>query len=263
MELQGKVALVTGAAQGIGKAIAEILLKNGAKVSLLDINVPTGEATKAAFEQVYGAENILFLPCDVTSENQLKDCFGKTLEKFQRLDIVCNNAGISDRENWEKCLSVNLVSVIKGTFLGIQHMSKETGGKGGVIVNIASMAGLIPFFLGPVYAASKYGVVGFTTSLSLTCLEKHGVRLQVLCPGFVDTPLLTGLKSVKAPDQKEWFKKMAARFGVQTTSQTAEGFLQLVMDHTRNGALLKASENGKLEYEDLPALVLLENPKST
>ncbi|XP_020383022.1 15-hydroxyprostaglandin dehydrogenase [NAD(+)]-like [Rhincodon typus] len=263
MEFQGKVALVTGAAQGIGKAIAEILLKNGAKVSLLDINVTTGEATKAAFAQSYGDENILFLQCDVTSENQLKDCFSKTLEKFQKLDIVCNNAGISDRENWENCLSVNLVSVIKGTYLGIQHMSKETGGKGGVIVNIASMSGVTPYYLGPVYAASKYGVVGFTTSLSLTCLEKHGVRLQVLCPGFVDTQLLANLKLLKAPEQKEKADRLLARFGVLTTSQVAEGFLQLVTDQTRNGALLKLFGNGRLEYEPLPAACLPEHPKST
>ncbi|XP_048399865.1 15-hydroxyprostaglandin dehydrogenase [NAD(+)]-like [Stegostoma tigrinum] len=258
MELQGKVALVTGAAQGIGKAIAEILLKNGAKVSLLDINVPTGEATKAAFAQSYGDENILFLPCDVTSENQLKDCFSKTLEKFQSLDIVCNNAGISE-ENWENCLSVNLVSVIKGTYLGIQHMSKEAGGRGGVIVNIASIAGVIPYFLGPVYAASKYGVVGFTTSLSLTCLEKHGVRLQALCPGFADTQLLANLKWVKDPEQKEKHDIILARFGVLTTSQIAEGFLKLVMDQTRNGALLKMLGNGLFEYEPLPAICLPEN----
>ncbi|XP_060692900.1 15-hydroxyprostaglandin dehydrogenase [NAD(+)]-like [Hemiscyllium ocellatum] len=254
MEVQGKVALVTGAAQGIGKAIAEILLRNGAKVSLLDINVSRGEATKAAFGQTYGAENILFLPCDVTSENQLKDCFSKTLEKFQRLDIVCNNAGIFDEENWENCLNINLVSVIKGTYLGIQHMSKQTGGKGGVIVNIASIAGLLPFFLGPVYSASKYGVVGFTASLSLSCLEKHGVRLQALCPIFVDTKLLTDLKSVKAPDQKEKLEMMIANLGVLKTSHVAEGFLQLVMDQTRNGASLKVLENGKLEYEPLPVV---------
>ncbi|XP_043559123.1 15-hydroxyprostaglandin dehydrogenase [NAD(+)]-like [Chiloscyllium plagiosum] len=262
MELQGKVALVTGAAQGIGKAIAEILLKNGAKVSLLDINVPTGEATKVAFEQIYGAESILFLPCDVRSENQLKDCFSKTLEKFQRLDIVCNNAGIFDEQNWENCLSINLVSVIKGTYLGIQHMSKKTGGKGGVVVNIASIAGLCPFLHAQVYAASKFGVVGFTSSLALTCLEEHGVQLQVLCPGVVETPLMTKIKSDLAPDMKEWLEKLIATYGILKTSQIAEGFLQLVMDQTRNGALLKALEIGKFEYEALPA-IFPENPKST
>ncbi|GCC35702.1 hypothetical protein chiPu_0014190 [Chiloscyllium punctatum] len=203
MELQGKVALVTGAAQGIGKAIAEILLKNGAKVSLLDINASRGEATKAAFGQTYGAENILFLPCDVTSENQLKDCFSKTVEKFQRLDIVCNNAGIFDEKNWENCLSINL----------------------------------------------------------LTCLEKHGVRLQALCPVFVDTKILTDLKSVKSPDHKEKLEMMIANLGVLKPTHIAEGFLQLVRDQTRNGASLKVLENGKLEYEAIPT-ILPENPKS-
>ncbi|XP_067900067.1 15-hydroxyprostaglandin dehydrogenase [NAD(+)]-like [Heterodontus francisci] len=261
MELKGKVALVTGAAQGIGKEIAEILLKNGAKVSLLDANVPAGEATKAAFEQIYGAENILFLPCDVTSENQLKDSFGKTLERFQRLDMVCNNAGIIDEEHWEKCLSVNLVSVIKGTHLGIQQMSKATGGAGGVIVNVASLAGLLPFFLGPVYAASKHGVVGFTTSLALTSLEKHGVRLQVMCPGFVDTGLLEKLQSEKCA-QEDKAQLMIAEFGIIKPSQVAEAFLQLVMDQTRNGAVMKILQNGKIAYAQ-PFHLPAETPKST
>ncbi|XP_078407250.1 15-hydroxyprostaglandin dehydrogenase [NAD(+)]-like [Cetorhinus maximus] len=252
MDLKGKVALVTGAAQGIGKAIAEILLKNGAKVSLLDINVQVGEATKAAFEQTYGAENILFLPCDVMTESQLKGSFSKTLEKFQRLDVVCNNAGIVDEGNWEKCLSINLVSVIKGTHLGIEHMSKETGGAGGVIVNIASMAGLIPFSIAPVYSASKHGVVGFTKSLALTCFEKHGVKLHVLCPGFAETVLLESLQSSKLSGQKEKVQAMVAMVGIATTSQIAEGFLHVVMDQSRTGASLKVYGDGKFEYEAQP-----------
>ncbi|XP_038652091.1 15-hydroxyprostaglandin dehydrogenase [NAD(+)]-like [Scyliorhinus canicula] len=256
MELKGKVALVTGGAQGIGKAISEILLKNGAKVSLLDANIPVGEATKVAFEQVYGADNILFLPCDVTSENQLKDSFRKTLAKFQRLDIVCNNAGIFDEENWEKCLSLNLVSVIKGTHLGIQHMSKETGGAGGVIVNIASLAGLIPFYVGPVYAASKYGVVGFTKSMAVTCFENHGVRLHVLCPGFTDTALCARLRSVRTPEKKEKLEAMINKLGVLKTADIAEGFLRLATDQTRTGALLKAFEESKFEYEAEPSGLL-------
>ncbi|GCB78525.1 hypothetical protein scyTo_0018616, partial [Scyliorhinus torazame] len=221
-------------------------------VSLLDANIPVGEATKVDFEQVYGAANILFLPCDVTSENQLKDSFKKTLEKFKRLDIVCNNAGIYDEENWEKCLSLNLVSVIKATHLGIQHMSKETGGAGGVIVNIASIVGLIPFLTGPVYAASKHGVVGFTKSMALTCFEKHGVRLHGLCPVFVDTALLVDLKSVKISGHKEKLQTMINKLGVLKTADVAEGFLRLATDQTRTGAMMKVIGNGKFDYEAEP-----------
>ncbi|XP_067852036.1 15-hydroxyprostaglandin dehydrogenase [NAD(+)]-like [Heptranchias perlo] len=256
MELGGKVALVTGAAQGIGKVVTETLLANGAKVSLLDANIAGGEATKTAFEQVYGAENILFLPCDVTSESQLKDSFSKTLDKFKRLDIVCNNAGIFEEGNWEKCISVNLISVIKGTYLGLQHMSKENGGSGGVIVNVASMAGLLPFVAGPVYAASKHAVLGFTKSLAMSCLEKHGVRINAVCPTFVDTLLLENLQSDENLAQfaflKEKVNSLIADFGVVKPSQVAAGFLQVVMDQTRNGAMLKILRDGKNEYE-IPA----------
>uniref|UniRef100_UPI00398EB586 15-hydroxyprostaglandin dehydrogenase [NAD(+)]-like n=1 Tax=Pristiophorus japonicus TaxID=55135 RepID=UPI00398EB586 len=222
-------------------------------VSLLDANTAAGEAVRAAFEQMYGAENVLFLPCDVTSEAQLKDSFSKTLERFQRLDMVCNNAGIYEEGNWEKCISVNLVSVIKGTYLGLEYMSKETGGAGGVIVNVASMAGLIPFITGPVYAASKHGVVGFTKSLALSCVEKHGVRVNALCPIFVDTMLLCDVKLVeKFVDLKEELQELIATIGVVQPSQVAEGFWQLVSDQSRNGALLKVLAEGKLEYEVQP-----------
>ncbi|XP_072446497.1 15-hydroxyprostaglandin dehydrogenase [NAD(+)]-like isoform X2 [Chiloscyllium punctatum] len=141
MSLVGKVALITGAAQGLGKAFAEILLKNGAKVSLLDISTAVGLKTKTTFDEVYGAQQTMFITCDVTSGNQLKDAFKKTIENFLRLDIVCNNAGIADETNWQRCLDLNLVSVIRGTYLGLDCMNKKTGGAGGVIINVSSMAG--------------------------------------------------------------------------------------------------------------------------
>ncbi|XP_067900075.1 15-hydroxyprostaglandin dehydrogenase [NAD(+)]-like isoform X2 [Heterodontus francisci] len=140
MLLAGKVALITGAAQGLGKAFAEILLKNGAKVSLLDIDSAVGLDTKYAFDKVYGAQQTMFIPCDVLSDNQLKDAFNKTVENFQQLDIVCNNAGISDEINCQRCVDINLVSVIRGTYLGLDYMSKKTGGAGGVIINVSSLA---------------------------------------------------------------------------------------------------------------------------
>ncbi|XP_041049276.1 15-hydroxyprostaglandin dehydrogenase [NAD(+)]-like isoform X2 [Carcharodon carcharias] len=140
MSLAGKVALITGAAQGLGKAFAEILLKNGAKVSLLDINIAAGLELKSTFDKVYGAPQTMFTPCDVTSDDQLKDAFKKTVENFLQLDIVCNNAGIGDEKNWERCVDINLVSMIRGTYLGLNYMSKKNGGAGGVIINISSMA---------------------------------------------------------------------------------------------------------------------------
>lgn len=250
MALNGKVVLVTGAAQGIGKAIAEILLKNRAKVSMVDYNRSEGEATSAAFGQIYGAENILFLHSDVTSESQMQEAFIKTLETFQTLDIVCNNAGILDEGKWENCININLVGLIRTSQLALQHMGMENGGSGGVIINVASLAAFYSMEIAPVYTASKCGVVGFTRALSMSSVKKQGIRVNALCPYFVDTPLLRGQHG----DRRELLNAIVRYGPVLKPSEVAESFLELVLDQTRNGAVLKMLPNGKTEYEEQPTL---------
>ncbi|KAA8586638.1 hypothetical protein FQN60_000474, partial [Etheostoma spectabile] len=158
MALNGKVAVVTGAAAGIGKAITEILLKNGAKTA--------GKSLKETLDKEYGQERTLFLTCNVESEEQIKAAFQKTVENFRGFDILCNNAGILNETTWKKMVSINLVGVISGTYLALEHMSKLSGGRGGVIVNTASMAGLGPLLSCPVYTATKHGVIGFTRAMA-------------------------------------------------------------------------------------------------
>uniref|UniRef100_A0A3Q0S7Y8 Zgc:56585 n=1 Tax=Amphilophus citrinellus TaxID=61819 RepID=A0A3Q0S7Y8_AMPCI len=141
MALNGKTAVVTGAAMGIGKAITEILLKNGAKVALLDVNKAAGESLMEVLRKQYGPDQMLFLLCNVESDEQFKAAFQKTLETFGGIDILCNNAGILNETTWENMVSINLMGAIRGTYLGLEHMSKLSGGRGGVILNTASMAG--------------------------------------------------------------------------------------------------------------------------
>lgn len=141
MALNGKIAVVTGAAMGIGRAITEILLKHGAKVALLDVDETAGKDLTETLEKQHGRERTLFLKCDVESQEQIKAAFQKTTDTFGGIDIVCNNAGILNENRWEKTVSINLVGAISGTYLALEHMSKLSGGRGGVIVNTASMAG--------------------------------------------------------------------------------------------------------------------------
>ncbi|XP_037401630.1 15-hydroxyprostaglandin dehydrogenase [NAD(+)]-like isoform X2 [Pygocentrus nattereri] len=166
MALQGKVAVVTGAAQGLGKGFAEILLQNGAKVALLDINEKAGKELETQFNEAYGADRTHFYPVDVSSDQQFKDAFQKILSKFGQVDIFCNNAGIINEKQWEKTVSINLCGVVRGTYLALEHMKKENGGQGGVIVNVASLAGLVPLAPTPIYTATKSGVVAFTQALA-------------------------------------------------------------------------------------------------
>lgn len=243
MALDGKVAVVTGGAQGLGKGFAEVLLKNGAKVALFDVDEGTGNATKACFDKDFGPDRTLFCVCDVTSEKQFKDAFQTTKEKFGVIDIVCNNAGIINEANWEKTVAVNLSAVIRGTYLAIEHMKKETGGRGGLIINISSMAGLGPFPTCPVYTATKHGVVGFSRAIAMASeMAGYGVRVNMICPIFVRTGLLSSLDTEEMAGDLHRLKhvgqKLLEDFGALEVSDVAKAFEKLVFDDSKNGAAL-------------------------
>ncbi|XP_071663795.1 15-hydroxyprostaglandin dehydrogenase [NAD(+)] isoform X3 [Patagioenas fasciata] len=173
MHVNGKVALVTGGAQGIGRAFVQALLGKGAKVALLDRNSEAGQESKAALDEQFEGQRTVFIQCDVTDQEQLRGAFKKVIEHFGRLDIVVNNAGVNNEKDWESTIQINLTSVIRGTYLGLEYMGKGNGGDGGVIINISSLAGLMPAAFQPVYCATKHGVIGFTRSIAKTkCLKQ-------------------------------------------------------------------------------------------
>ncbi|KAG7484672.1 hypothetical protein MATL_G00052700 [Megalops atlanticus] len=267
MAVNGKIALVTGAAQGLGRGFCEILLKNGAKVALLDVNKEVGNDLKASLDKEFGPDHTLFLTCDVTSEDQLSDAYQKTLEKFGKIDIVCNNAGIANERDWEKAVAVNLVAVVRSTYLALQHMKKQNGGQGGLIVNIASMAGLGPLLTSPVYTATKHGVVGFSRALaeaSEAC--DFGVRLKVLCPTFVRTAIISTLSSEEYMGLFSclhgFTEQMIGMFGMLEVPQVAEAFLQLVVEEGKNGSVLMVTPEitSYVEFPKSPTDVLSGNP---
>ncbi|XP_070773582.1 15-hydroxyprostaglandin dehydrogenase [NAD(+)]-like [Enoplosus armatus] len=255
MALNGKTAVVTGAALGIGRAITEILLKNGAKVGLLDVNETEGNNFMETLEKEYGREKTLFLVCNVESEEQIKAAFQKTTETFGGIDILCNNAGILNESAWEKTVSINLVGVIRGTYLALEHMSKLSGGRGGVIVNTASMAGIGPLISCPVYTATKHGVVGFTRAMAAASTASgYGIRVNALCPSFVQTDLFTGIaaKLGQHAHLVDATKQLVEVIGLMTVSEVAECVLELVTDETKNGEALLLFPKTK-KYMEFPS----------
>ncbi|KAJ8348002.1 hypothetical protein SKAU_G00265910 [Synaphobranchus kaupii] len=265
MALSGKVALVTGAGQGLGRGISDILLKNGAKVAMLDRNETAGKNTKVDFDKKYGEDHSIFLTCDVTSDEQLKGAFQKTIERFGRLDIVCNNAGIVDESNWEKMVDINLKGVIRGTYLALKHMKKENGGAGGVIVNTASMAGLGPILFLPAYTATKHGVVGLSRALAeASKAGGYGVRINALCPTFINTPLLSYLTDEELTGDFRPLCHFAPQLqemaGMLEVPVVAESFLHLVTDEDKNGAVMMVTAEGGA-YINFPQNVM-EVPKT-
>lgn len=250
MSLDGKIALVTGAAQGFGKAFSEALLQKGAKVCLTDIQVKEGEATASEFQSRFGKDRALFMKCDVTSKDEFEETFRKVLDRFGYLDIMVNNAGIGNEKQYIQMVNINLIGVMTGTYLAIQAMNKENGGHGGLILNVSSTAGLTPrAYFEPAYTGSKYGVVGFTRSWSFNPrVQKMGIRFACLCPAFTATRMLDGVNTMFPEDAR----KMIEMVGINTVESVVDGFMQLVENEQCNGAVMTVVAREGIKYYRKP-----------
>jgi 3(or 17)beta-hydroxysteroid dehydrogenase len=193
--VQGKVALVTGASLGIGRAAAELLCREGAKVVLTDVLDDEGQAVAASLVEVVG--EAIFLHHDVADEAQWEQVIAATIDRFGRLDVLVNNAGVGwggppeeeTLERWRKLMSVNL----DGVFLGTKHAIRamKANGRGGSIINISSIEGLVGDPNLGAYNASKGGVCLYTKSTALYCAKAGlGIRVNSIHPGYIWTPMV-------------------------------------------------------------------------
>ena len=191
MELQNKVALVTGGAQGIGKTISEELVRNGAHVVLGDVNLEGAQATAEAINNNGGSASAVKI--DVSNPAEVKQVFDSILKDKKPIDIMINNAGITrdglmirmKEADWDRVLNINL----KGTFLCSQQAAKQMmKQKSGAIVNIASIVGVMGNFGQANYSASKAGVIGLTKTLARE-VAPRGIRVNAVAPGFIDTEM--------------------------------------------------------------------------
>ncbi|XP_070563436.1 15-hydroxyprostaglandin dehydrogenase [NAD(+)]-like [Ptychodera flava] len=253
VDISGKVALVTGGANGIGKAIVEIMLCKEAKgVGIVDIDPINGQEVTASLQKTFGDDRIVFVKCDVTSNEQLKSAFEDINKKFGRLDIVCNNAGICNEYDPVKTIATNLIPVIIGTYLAVEFMGTQNGGNGGVVINTGSVSGITAHKNVPVYSASKYGVVGFTRAVAKEPnVEENGVRVSAVCPELVDTGMIANLKHTTKYTTEE---KLRGKSFLRP-SYIAEVVVKLIEEARYNGCACVVSEHSKMtvvEEPDIP-----------
>jgi NAD(P)-dependent dehydrogenase (short-subunit alcohol dehydrogenase family) len=194
MKLENKVAIVTGAGKGIGSGIAKVFSQEGAKVVVVDWDEEAGKKTAEEIRQSGG--DALFVNCDVSNEEQVKAMVQATLDKYGRIDVLVNNAGIgvylpvleATSEDWDHCLAVNLKGVFLCSKYAIPHM--QAVGKG-AIVNISSVHahatvnGVAP------YAASKGGITALTRNMAID--YGPAIRVNAIAPGWVLTPLIQSI----------------------------------------------------------------------
>ena len=192
MRLEGKVALITGGSRGQGAAEARLFAREGAAVVIADVLEEEGKQLEAEINETGG--RALFVRLDVTSEPDWQQCIADTVERFGKLDVLINNAGIYSRtmiedttvDEWERVMSVNTTGVFLGTKHAIPEMRKAGGGS---IVNISSIAGLIGSPRGGAYTTSKGGVRLFTKSTAIQHAEE-GIRANSIHPGPIDTDMI-------------------------------------------------------------------------
>lgn len=250
MDLKGKNVLITGAANGIGVSYVKELMKAGiGKIAILDVSVQTGEELAKNMNAEHGAGKAVFHKCDVSNLAEFESLFKKVNADFGGLDIVINNAGIMNDGLWEKEIAINFSGVVFGTMQAINVMSKEKGGKGGVVVNIASILGLAPLAGCPVYVGTKHAVIGLTRSWALPYhYNKTGIRMMVMCPGVTDTDLISGAgKRQIGEDMSSECHRELSSLPAQPTSNVADGMMNMLKNGA-NGSVW-VSEGNQKTYE--------------
>ncbi|MBN3755619.1 glucose 1-dehydrogenase [Paraburkholderia sp. Tr-20389] len=231
-DMQGKVAIVTGGAAGIGRATALLFARAGAQVVVADWSEAAGREVVEAIEREGG--EALWQRVDVSRDEDCSAMVDATLRHFGRLDIAFNNAGVSGRiartddqglDNWHKVIGVNLT----GVFQCMVHELRAMKAHGGAIINTASVAGVKGAPYSAAYSASKHGVIGLTRSAARE-YGKYGIRINAVCPGYIQTAMADEIAASSAPGSSDALLAASALRRAAEPGEVAELVLWLSSD---------------------------------
>ena len=232
-KLENKAVFITGGLSGIGKACAIAAAKEGANIVIADMK---SESSDKAMEEIRKENSkAIFIECDVSNFNQVQKAIEKTVTTFDRLDVALNNAGIGGESGkvgdmteqaWLKVIGVNLNGVFNCMKHELTQMEKQ---KSGVIVNMSSILGKVGFATSSHYVAAKHGVIGLTQTAALE-YATEGIRINAICPGFIDTPLLAKGGITDQEDLKQQIIDLHPMKRLGKSEEIANGFIFLASD---------------------------------
>ncbi|XP_075970063.1 15-hydroxyprostaglandin dehydrogenase [NAD(+)]-like [Anticarsia gemmatalis] len=230
-DFKDKVVLITGAAKGIGAAISEETLIEGAKhVRILDIDEDAGIDLQIKLNNQYGSNKAKFVKCDVRKEDQLFSAFEDTKKEQGYLDVVINNAGVINEFNYaamRNVVEINFMAVINGTAKAIELMDKNKGGRGGAIINVSSIAGLYPICPPTfIYSSTKAAVLQFTSCIGMEYpYTSTGIRVIAVCFGGTESNIFGDLRTFQGVGDQR-MAEIIPLYPLQRTESAAQGVVE-------------------------------------
>jgi len=232
-KLENKTVFITGGLSGLGKACAFAAANEGANVVITDLRSDTAGSTMEKLK--LSNPKAVFIECDVSVYKQVESAIHQTVNTFSTLDIALNNAGIGgesnrvgdmSEESWLKVINVNLNGIFNCMNLELKQMSKQ---KKGVIVNMSSILGKVGFATSAHYVASKHGIIGLTQSAALE-YATEGIRINSICPGFIETPMLSNANISDNSDLHKYVINLHPMKRLGKPEEVAAGFIFLASD---------------------------------
>ncbi|EDS28982.1 alcohol dehydrogenase 2 [Culex quinquefasciatus] len=245
MLLEGKTAIITGGASGIGFATAEELLKNG-KILILDLCDSLSEEQESQLQSCNPKSSIFYSKCDVTNKSNVEKAFRQDAVKWLgSIDILVNSAGILNESDPAGCVAVNLTGLIDCTLTAMELMSRNNNGNGGIVVNISSIAGLEPLPFCVTYSATKFGIIGFTRSMGQQIIyNKTGVKVMAICPGATETAIYNNaeVSILSFPWMSEYIDQLILAYKTQKPEVVGKAVVKIITEGN-NGSVWVVSED--------------------